>query len=901
MSDQLFFGREAEQNRFRGLLKEILDRSKRNEKLPTVILLYGQGGIGKTTLAKRFRQIADDEFKGQVQTFFIGWEEELERDPRLRVGRDNIEPETVYDALHKAIIREQPPWRKHFKEYVAFLKQYHQVQEVISTTINQHDDLRDLSSLGANILAKLLAASIPIPQPLSDPLEKVSVIILGYTIQAGAEQVAKLRKRLRERLNDRQYELLLRPREQMSRAIGQGLAQLGKERPFILLLDTYELVDGVDFWIRDAIKAAGPRLIWVISGRHNLWNSGMWGGKLFKGYDDADGESYSVTHYDMQELAAEDIESFFATAVPERPITSDQLESIQQVTMGVPLAVRTAADIFKETGRLEDVVGRGERAIPGEDIIQVMIGRLLHVVGQQDQYLERKNDEETLCAVALADGDETLLQAMLAPEDSQEFDLDSYLDPLERKYASVFRKRMKLHDESYIYFRNHLRLKWKEKWVRRHNERATDVLEENLEKLRRLGLVSLEAQCKDEDWVRTTLRLTDHYFWVDEEKGWRWLVPRFIESLVYNHDMREGLLEVVGDWQPTLSSFGKRRLELLRATPRLSFPLLSRYSLREQDEEDLLDNLKPLVEEFDWLGGDGELERRAIWDMLWGETAFREAVYQQESPNKAGEILTQALQGLPKYGQKLRERLAQDFTVLGDYDAFPATSASNYEKAIQCNPEYVPALIGLGLQYSYLGQSDQATEVYQRAIDLLTEIEILPVSDSARQNLATALNNLAEEHYFSEQFEEALVLFRKARDLTPQNSITHAGIGDMYANLGDIEQAIAAYKTAIEHDPDHVRCYLTLAVMFRQQGNVIEFAHQLEQARQVATPDWLANEWDPFNRACFAAVVDDDIEKALELLEQSFKLYPGLRARARHEPAFHFIEHDPRFFELVGG
>jgi predicted ATPase len=70
MLHRMFLGRDEEQNHFRGLLKDICDRSKRDEGVPTVILLYGQGGIGKTALARQFRQIVNDEFTGKFQTFF---------------------------------------------------------------------------------------------------------------------------------------------------------------------------------------------------------------------------------------------------------------------------------------------------------------------------------------------------------------------------------------------------------------------------------------------------------------------------------------------------------------------------------------------------------------------------------------------------------------------------------------------------------------------------------------------------------------------------------------------------------------------------------------------------------------------------------------------------------------
>ncbi len=76
---ELFLGRVDEQNRFRDLLRTVLEHwsgppmplPRRDEPdWSYVVLMYGEGGMGKTMLAKRLRDIATDEppFKGKFQT-----------------------------------------------------------------------------------------------------------------------------------------------------------------------------------------------------------------------------------------------------------------------------------------------------------------------------------------------------------------------------------------------------------------------------------------------------------------------------------------------------------------------------------------------------------------------------------------------------------------------------------------------------------------------------------------------------------------------------------------------------------------------------------------------------------------------------------------------------------------
>ncbi len=73
---QLFLGRALEQREFRAALHEILTE-RDEDALPYVALLYGDGGIGKTTLSKRLRDIAllEPPFEGAFQCLWIDLEE----------------------------------------------------------------------------------------------------------------------------------------------------------------------------------------------------------------------------------------------------------------------------------------------------------------------------------------------------------------------------------------------------------------------------------------------------------------------------------------------------------------------------------------------------------------------------------------------------------------------------------------------------------------------------------------------------------------------------------------------------------------------------------------------------------------------------------------------------------
>ncbi len=72
VNKKLFLGRVEEQKQFRSVLSQMLNAEQESE-WPYVFLLFGDGGMGKTTLARRFRDIADgkEPFAGSFQSLWV--------------------------------------------------------------------------------------------------------------------------------------------------------------------------------------------------------------------------------------------------------------------------------------------------------------------------------------------------------------------------------------------------------------------------------------------------------------------------------------------------------------------------------------------------------------------------------------------------------------------------------------------------------------------------------------------------------------------------------------------------------------------------------------------------------------------------------------------------------------
>ena len=70
---------------------------------PHIFLLYGEGGMGKTSLGRRFCELAGEEFPNCFQVLRLDWEEAKNEYPSLNVGHESIRPESVLETIYLAV------------------------------------------------------------------------------------------------------------------------------------------------------------------------------------------------------------------------------------------------------------------------------------------------------------------------------------------------------------------------------------------------------------------------------------------------------------------------------------------------------------------------------------------------------------------------------------------------------------------------------------------------------------------------------------------------------------------------------------------------------------------------------------------------------------------------------
>jgi hypothetical protein len=853
----LFLGRVEEQKQFRAVLNDVLAQP-RNEDLPYVLLLFGDGGMGKTTLAKRFRNIAltEQPFQGRFQVLWVDWEEERQRSAALLSGREGISPEAVLDAIHAKAVNAE--WGRHFAAYQDAIKKRGEAEKKAAaalTVSGERDDLVALRGVSASAVAKVLRLSLPI----GETGEKLAQAFLNVGIKVGVDQAAHLRavveSRLRARLDSKQYDTFLEPHEQLARAFADGLKRIAANMPLIVFLDTYEIVDRADPWLRVVMHAAGARVIWVVSGRDNLVRSGPSEDGYFRGY--ADDFPRRLLGFDIHQLAEKDIRALLVGRAPRRAPDDATVRAISRATRGVPLALDEAAEMWAKGIALADIVGDTEDAIPRRQIVQKMTARyLLHAVTEQDR--------QAVYALAMAHGDIEILRAMLRPAEAVTFDLDALLRRLERDYASVHYEHARLHDEPAFFVRAYLRdeINRTGDHVRALSQRAAEALRARLRRMQ-ADLPRLEDRAEDDDWARAALDLAEYLFWLDESEAWHWIIPRFVESLAYSQALRSGLTQTAVHWCDCLSGAGKKRVRILRAVGEESPSLEARAALLEELTR---------LERLGWLEEDGSAERVAILDWQRGLLLF--------AHGKATEALAQyerAERALPEHGETLGRHLGEAWYDLagellwpqGAANALPSADAERIlPRVVAWLPEKQGAWYRLGVALGLRSKFCSAISAFQHA-------SALDPKD------AYPHNGLGNVYYQLERYDEALAAYQHASALDPKAAAAHNNIAGVYLHQRRFDEARRELNERIRLGPENTfNPLVSLGVIARHQGlaeSDEHFARALEQWGAAWRARWQTPAGLLENKS-IALLCLDHKDEALRVLRQAIaQMLPGDR------------------------
>ena len=161
-----------------------------------------------------------------------------------------------------------------------------------------------------------------------------------------------------------------------------------------------------------------------------------------------------------------------------------------------------------------------------------------------------------------------------------------------------------------------------------------------------------------------------------------------------------------------------------------------------------------------------------------------------------------------------------------------------YRKLLHINSSHIPALINLGIILKNIGEIDEAIELFENALLISDKLphaynnlsgcylikenfkkaeEMVNQALKLDENFPDALINLGLIKSKLLRFDEAYQVYKKAKELNPNNAILRNNLGNLLIIRGDIDLGINELKEAIKIDKTYVQAHRHLTFAKKYQ------------------------------------------------------------------------------------
>ncbi|MFD5634832.1 tetratricopeptide repeat protein [Streptomyces sp. NPDC127077] len=808
----VFVGRADQQDRLRQLLGQ-LDGAGPDEGY--VVLVRGQGGVGKSTLLARMREIVGEERhrrgwrRGRLTPVFLDWGEDPLRSVAA-ASADGPEVWLLLAAVQTALVEVYgAPAERAFNDFrrqaaqlpemverakrLALLDEHGGAQPVITNKDSQ-EMLAGLGGLGLGVLG------IPVGQK---SVAKAT---------AGAFTAGSAAHRLRHGTVDAQlFRQLVDAKTTLVQAFGQGMRALARRQPVVVIMDTCELLGPTLLELRQIVARSGPRSVWVLGTRleeEKQRAEDSVAERLLRGIPEARLRDMPLEAFDDDSAAA------YLSA--RRPGLSEQeITQAADFSRGLPLALALVVQALENGMRVEKVCEQPteDHGLPSQVVQTLALRYLTHTA----TVAALAEDRSKLCALALAQHDDPDVLSVLWNVPAA--DVRTVTNRLIARHDFMSSHHRVLHDAVRVAIHNLLLRKDERAAMREANQRAADFLRE---RARRAGHQTVDEQLADDQWRQDIAALVWHTFWADPRAGttlllqllpWAEAVPAFRNELIQHAqffaptclpDTATTLtaLKAFSNWYWWGVAAGEERERRAARQQVLTTSTTTAQDVAAQPPASVYRNL--------WAAATAKAASLLRADTV---ALLRTAAHHTLPPDAAtARRIASVASDLTRGWHAMRDMTATErqdelalhqiivrhdptnshaHTDLGHCHAEAGqwTDAETaYRQALHHDPTNSHAHTGLGHCHAQAGQWTDAETAYRQAL------HHDPTNSSAH-------NGLGNCHAQAGQMTDAETAYRQALHHDPTNSHAHNGLGNCHAEAGQMTDAETAYRQALHHDP----------------------------------------------------------------------------------------------------
>jgi tetratricopeptide (TPR) repeat protein len=153
-----------------------------------------------------------------------------------------------------------------------------------------------------------------------------------------------------------------------------------------------------------------------------------------------------------------------------------------------------------------------------------------------------------------------------------------------------------------------------------------------------------------------------------------------------------------------------------------------------------------------------------------------------------------------------------------------------FNKVLELDPGHTDASISLSVLLNDIGKYEQAKSVFDKAKDIVKNIESRVEDPHIEKKFATKHYELAELYSTYSRFDEALAEYQKVLSLDPQMLETHLKIAKIYAKKGYSNKAFEVLRKLKSDHPNFIPTRVALGLLHYSNGNVVEANKEWEMA-----------------------------------------------------------------------
>ncbi len=152
---------------------------------------------------------------------------------------------------------------------------------------------------------------------------------------------------------------------------------------------------------------------------------------------------------------------------------------------------------------------------------------------------------------------------------------------------------------------------------------------------------------------------------------------------------------------------------------------------------------------------------------------------------------------------------------------------TTFKKALEIDPSYTDAAVGLSIILNDIGRYDEAKKVFEDAKALLDLKKQVP-DQNINEKFAVKHAELADLYLQHKYYPEAIEQYNKAFSLSSKKSDFCVRIAETYVQAGQKDRAIKELKTVLQAEPKLVAPRLKLGLILYNFHHIAEAVDQWE-------------------------------------------------------------------------